>query len=109
MEHNYAGEVALTRDTFLSSELDYLKQLAEIPDFIELYRQYKGANMDKLSERLMTLIQKMENGEISEEEEQKTELEIMCCCLAIEAAIKTKGSKVLTPEKKEDMTYGRSR
>ena len=109
MEQNIYEEVALTRDTFLNSEIDFLKQLSEMPEFIEMLALYVKYNIGQLSERLTALTQKMENGEVSEDEEQKVELEIMCCCLASEDKIKIKGPKVLMPENKQELTNGRSR
>lgn len=109
MEQNIYEEVALTRDTFLNSEIEFLKQLVEMPEFLPMLTMYVKYNIGQLSERLTALTQKMENGEVSEDEEQKVELEIMCCCLAIEDKIKVKGPKVLTPENKNELTNGRSR
>ena len=109
MEQNVNEEVSLTRDIFLNSEICFLKRLVEIPEFIPMLDIYIKYNIGQLSERLIALTQKMENGEVSEDEEQKVELEIMCCCLAIEDKIKVKGPKVLTPENKNELTNGRSR
>lgn len=108
MEHNYSDEIAITRDTFLTSEIDYLKQLAQVPEFIGLYNQYRGVKASELSARLVTLTQMMENGQVKEDDEKKVELEVMCCCLAIEDATKSLGAKVLTPEVDEEITHGRS-
>ena len=109
MDHNYSEETAHTRDTFLISEIDYLRQLSQMPAFIDLYKQYRGVKASELSSRLVTLTQMMENGEVKEEDEEKVELDIMCCCLAIEDATKSLGPRVLTPEPEEERTHGRSR
>ena len=108
MEHNYLEEIANTRDAFLKSEIDYIKQLAQIPEFLQLYEKYKTVGASKLSARLQVLTQMMENGEVKEEDEDKVELEVMCCCLAIEDAVKRR-TRVLTPDYEEEMTNGRSR
>ncbi len=108
MEHNFSEETAHTRDTFLTSEIDYLKQLSQVPEFIDLYNKFRSVKASELSARLVTLTQMMENGQVKEEDEKKVELEVMCCCLAIEDATKSLGAKVLTPENDEEMTHGRS-
>ena len=108
MEHNFSEEIAHTRDTFLTSEIDYLKQLSQVPEFLELYNSFKNVGASKLSARLLTLTQMMENGEVKEEDEKKVELEVMCCCLAIEDAVKSLGGKTLTPNHEVEMTTGRS-
>ena len=101
MEHNYADELATLRDSFLSGEIDYLKELVKMPEFLEIFEKYRGSNLGVLSRRLTVLTEMMENGEVKEDEEAKVELDIMCCCLAIEDAIKTKGSLVKTPNQEE--------
>ena len=108
MEHNFSEEIAHARDTFLTSEIDYLKQLSQVPEFLELYNSFKTVSASKLSARLLTLTQMMENGEVKEEDEKKIELEVMCCCLAIEDAVKSLGGKILTPDHETEMTNGRS-
>ena len=107
MDHNYSSEIAHTRDSFLISEFEYLKQLSQVPEFIDLYNNFKGVSASELSTRLVNLTQMMENGQIKEEDEKKVELEIMCCCLAIGDATKSLGGKVLTPEYDEEKTHGR--
>ena len=109
MEHNFSEEIAHTRDIFLTSEIDYLKQLSQVPEFLELYESFKNIGASKLSARLLTLTQKMENGEVKEEDEKKVELEVMCCCLAIQDAVKSIGARTLTPTYDEEMTNGRRR
>lgn len=104
MEHNYSEEISHVRDTFLTSEIDYLKQLSQIPEFLDLYNSFKTVSASKLSARLLTLTQMMENGEIKEEDENEVELEIMCCCLAIEDAAKSLGGKIIMPINEEEMT-----
>ncbi len=109
MEHNFSEEIAHTRDTFLTSELDYLKQLSQVPEFWELYNKYKNVSVSELSQRLVTLTEMMENGQVNEDVEGHVELDIMCCCLAIEDAIKT-NVKVLTPYyAEEELSHGRER
>jgi hypothetical protein len=109
MEHNYSEEIANTRDTFLSSEIEYLKDLSQTTGFIELYSRFHNVDASVLSTRLLTLTQMMENGEVKEEDEKKVELEIMCLCLAIKDAVKTLGAKKLTPnhETEEHNTLNR--
>jgi len=109
MEHNFSEEIAHARDTFLTSEIDYLKQLSQVPEFLELYNSFKTVGASKLSARLLTLTQMMENGEVKEEDEKKVELEVMCCCLAIEDAVKSLGAKTLTPDNVEEVKGGKSR
>ena len=109
MEHNFSEEIANARDVFLTNEIDYLKQLSQLPEFLELYNSFKNIGASKLSARLLTLTQMMENGEVKEEDEGKVELEVMCCCLAIEDAVKSLGAKTLTPDHEAEMTNGRSR
>ena len=109
MEHNYSEEIANARDVFLTSEIDYLKQLSQVPEFLKLYESYKNVGASKLSARLLTLTQMMENGEVKEEDEKKVELEVMCCCLAIEDAVKLLGAKTLSQTHDEEKTNGRSR
>ena len=109
MDYNYSDEIAHTRDTFLTSEIDYLRQLSQVPEFIDLYSKFKGKRASELSTRLVNLTQMMENGQIKEEDERKVELEIMCCCLAIEDATKSLGGKVLTPNYDEEITHKRRR
>ena len=96
MGHNFEKEVADTRDAFLTSEIDYLKKLVQVPGFLELYQSFKSFNVGDLSNRLLTLTQMMENGEVKEEDASKVELEIMCCCLAIEDAAKSLGAKEIS-------------
>ena len=112
MDYNYSGETADTRDAFLESEIDYLKQLVQIPEFLQVYEQYKNFGVSQLSERLKVLTEMMERGEVREEDEGKVELEVMCCCLAIEDAVRRK-TRVKTPDyddyEEEKMTNGRSR
>ena len=108
MEHNFSEEIAHARDTFLTSEIDYLKQLSQMPEFLELYNSFRNVGASKLSARLLTLTQMMENGEVKEEDEKKVELEVMCCCLAIEDAVKSLGAKTLTPDNVEEVKSGRS-
>ena len=108
MDNNYSGETAFLRDEFLNSEVDYLKQLINVPEFFELYGEYRGLGTSALSQRLVALSTLMESGQIKEEDEGKIELEMICCCLAIEDALKTKGPKVLTPEPTEEITNGRT-
>lgn len=109
MDHNYSEEVANTRDVFLTSEIDYLKKLSQVPEFMELYNSFKTIGVSTLSSRLVTLTQMMENGEVKEEDEKKVELEVMCCCLAIEDAVKSLGEKTLRPNNETEITNVRSR
>ena len=97
MEHNFSEEIAHARDTFLTSEIDYLKQLSQVPEFLELYNSFKTVGASKLSARLLTLTQMMENGEVKEEDEKK-----------VEDAVKSLGGKILTPNHETEMTNGRS-
>ena len=106
MEHNFSEEIANARDVFLTSEFEYLKQLSKVPEFLKLYNSFKNVGASKLSARLLTLTQMMENGEVKEEDEKKVELEIMCCCLAIEDAVKSL-EKTLTLDDEVEMTKGR--
>ena len=105
MDHNYSGEITNIRDTFINSEIDYIKKLSQVPEFLELYAAYSEVPVDELSGRLTGLLEKMENGEIKQENEKSVELEMICCCLAIKDAV-LKKQLVLTPSG-EEKTEGR--
>ena len=76
------------RDSFLISEFEYIAELAKTPAFKAYYQQYKGEDIDVLSNRLKALHQMMDEGKIKKEDEEKVELQMICCCLAIEDEIR---------------------
>ena len=76
------------RDNFLLSEFDYIKDLVKTPGFASYYQTYKGEDIDVLTNKLLTLHQMMEEGKIKRTDEEKVELQMICCCLAIEDEIR---------------------
>ena len=57
MEHNYSEEIEHAGDVFLTSEIDYLKQLSRMPEFLDLYQSFKNVGASKLSSRILILTQ----------------------------------------------------
>ncbi len=76
------------RDAFLMSEFEYIEQLSQLPQFAEYYNNYKKEDTDSLSRKLLSLYQMMESGKIPEDSEDKVELQMICCSLAIEDKIR---------------------
>ena len=76
------------RDALLLSEFDYIKELIKKPGFVDYYKSYKGQDIDLLSNQLLTLHKMMEEGKIRKADEEKVELQMICCCLAIEDEIR---------------------
>lgn len=76
------------RNSFLLSEFEYIDELTKTPGFAEYYQTYKGQDIDLLTNKLNSLHQMMEEGKINEADEDKVELQMLCCCLAIEDEIR---------------------
>ena len=110
MEKSYSDEEQYTSDVFLISVIDYVKQLASIPEFITLFERVEKLGASTAAKRLLTLTEMMENGQVKEEGESKVELEMICCSLAIDGFCKMKLKK-LTPnmEQESEISHGRSR
>ena len=102
MDHNYSGEISHIRDTFLRSESEFLKEVAYKPGFVQLYNYYAAMSLEEIIARMTNLINKMENGEVKQEDEDKVELAVMCCSLAIEDAVKRRIKELTRHEEKEE-------
>lgn len=102
MDHNYSGEISHIRDTFLRSESEFLKEIAHKPGFVQLYNYFAAMSLNEVVTKMTNLVDKMENGEIKQEDEDKVELAIICCCLAIEDAVKKKRLVLIKNEAKEE-------
>ena len=88
MDFHFPIELEEFRQEFLKAEVDYLEKLVRIPEFIDYYYKFKNMPEDKLINKLETLYQMMENCQIKEQDESNVELQMICCCLAIEDYVK---------------------
>ena len=88
MDYHIARESEDIRDAFLMGEFGYIEKLSQLPEFAKYYANYKGQDVQTLSSRLLTLYQMMEEGKIKQEDEEKVELQMICCSLAIEDEIR---------------------
>jgi hypothetical protein len=88
MDYHIAKETEDIRDAFLIAEFEYIEKLVKIPGFSLYYSKYKDQDVQTLSSRLLTLYQMMEEGKITKPDEKKVELQMICCCLAIEDEIR---------------------
>ena len=87
-DYHISKETEEIRDAFLVSEFPYIEELIKTRGFADYYNKYKNENVDLLSKKLITLYTMMEEGKIEEGNEEKIELQMICCCLAIEDKIR---------------------
>lgn len=88
MDFHFPIELDEFRHEFLKSEVYYLEQLIRIPEFIDYYSKFRYMPEDKLINKLETLYVMMENCQIEKKDESNIELQMICCCLAIDDYIK---------------------
>ncbi len=93
---------------FLSLEEDYVNQLLVIPEFHLFLNQYFKYSNKELVTHFAMLQEKMDRGEVKEEEEDKIELSMIACVLAMSENIK-KLIKVKTPNYENKGNNGRTR
>ena len=95
---------------FFSLEKEYINELLKVPEFhkyLARYFSYSNKNLLALFSRMQ---EQMENNEISEEDEDMVELSMIACILAMSEKVRILVKKKLPEkEKKEEVTYGRSR
>ena len=88
MDFKYTSDLEEFRKEFLKSEVEYLEQLIKVPEFIDYYIKFQDYNPTELIKRLEILYSMIEECRIEEKYESKVELQMICCCLAIEDYIK---------------------
>ena len=95
---------------FFSLEKEYINELLKMPEFhnyLMKYYAYSNKNLIALFSRLQ---EQMENGQIRDEDEDMVELSMIACILAMSEKVRILVKKKLPEkEKKEEVTYGRSR
>ena len=95
---------------FVSMEKEYIEQLIRIPEFQEYLMKYFTYSNENLMGLFSRMQQQMDNGEIKEEDEEKIELSMIACILAMSEKVKR---LILTKHPslsdEEEMGHARSR
>lgn len=89
-DNNVNGEIARKRDIFLEAEKEYLDELKKDPKNLEFIVRLNKFNALDLSKEADRMINWIENGEVSAENLEKIEAEIVLIYAAIEDKIKEK-------------------
>ena len=88
-DFHISRETEKIRDDILISKFGRIEELVKKPGFAEYYKlYYRGQDIDVLSNKLLTLHKMVEEGKIKEKDQEKVELQMICCCLAIEDEIR---------------------
>ncbi len=85
--HNIDGDLANLRDTFLHAERAYVFELLKDDKIQELIYTINSYNTSEIAKEAQKLIDKVENGEISEEQMEIVEKQIIVLLAAIQDKI----------------------
>ncbi len=95
---------------FFSLEQEYTSQLIKLPLFYDLVMKYYSLSNEELMKRFAKRYDQMESFEVAEKDEEKAELEMIACVVAMATKIKqlrkTKGPDL---GEVEETTYVRGR
>ena len=95
---------------FLSLEKEYVSQLFQIPEFYGILKDYFAFSNEELMKKFKENHDKMENYQVSEEQSDKVELEMIACVLAMADKVKRLVlARTGAYDRDEDLENGRSR
>lgn len=93
---NVSGDIAHLRDTFLTAEREYVTELLKSEDMRELIAEINQNSPDVLFEMAQSLVDKVEMGQIPEDQMVRTEQQLTVLLAAIQDKVLIK-DLVLTP------------
>lgn len=93
---NVSGDIAHLRDTFLTAEREYVAELLKSEDMRELIGEINQNSPDVLFEMAQSLVDKVEMGQIPEDQMVRTEQQLTVLLAAIQDKVLIK-DLVLTP------------
>ena len=93
---------------FMEMEGDYVLKLLQIREFEEFVTKFYAYSNIALMHRFIELQERMDNGEVTEEDEEKVELEMIACVLAMAEKVKVRILSKTSTFKEEEKSHGRS-
>ena len=94
---------------YMEMEGDYVLQLLQIKEFEEYVKSYYSLSNEQLMSVFMNNQTKMENGEVTEADEEAVELEMIACVLAMADKVKRLIlTKTPTYDRGDNLGHGRT-